>query len=211
MKKVDWRLCLVADVDAAAGRNLPNLVHDAAKSGVTMVQLRAKGLDTDAFSNSAYEIHQLLKPLEIPFLINDRIDIAQDCQADGVHLGQGDVPIEQARKILGEGKLIGISASTIQEAKTAEASGADYLGVGPIYYTDSKSDLPDILGIAGFKAIRNEVNIPLLAIGGINATNVMALFKAGADGVAVISAILRASDVGKATQDLLSAAAISRL
>ncbi|MDH5386115.1 MAG: thiamine phosphate synthase, partial [Candidatus Aminicenantes bacterium] len=134
-----------------------------------------------------------------------RIDVARACEADGVHLGQEDLPLPIARKIMRKERLIGISVNTIKEAEESEAEGADYIGVGPIFYTSSKEDLRSILGFEGLKAIRNKVKIPILAIGGINAENAGDVIVSGADGIAVISAIMDAKNITEATRNLLEA------
>ncbi|NOR15074.1 MAG: thiamine phosphate synthase [Candidatus Aminicenantes bacterium] len=203
MKKIDWKLCMVADVEAAGGRFLPELVDEAVRAGVTMVQLRAKTLDSGDFLILAQKLVEILKPRQIPFIINDRLDIAQACDADGVHLGQRDIPLDLARRILGRKKLIGYSVSTVHEAQSA--AGADYLGVGPVYFSESKQDLPKLLGTEGLKAIRKSVKNPILAIGGIDLGNISEVMAIGIDGVAVISAILSAPDITQAVHRLRNA------
>lgn len=200
MRKIDWKLCMVADVEAAGGRFLPDLVEDAIQAGVTLVQLRAKTLDAGDFLSLAQKLAKIIKPRQIPFIINDRLDIAQACDADGVHLGQKDMPLDHARRILGRKKLIGYSVSTVLEARAA--SGADYLGVGPVYFTKSKHDLPKLVGTEGLKAIRKSAKNPLLAIGGIDLENISEVMATGIDGVAVVSAILNAPDIPQAVHKL---------
>ncbi len=207
MKKktsVDWRLCVIVDADAAGGRRLLSLVEEVSRAGATMVQLRAKNLETHDFLEIALKAARLLRPQHIPFIINDRIDIAVASQADGVHLGQEDLALPYARKIVGREFLVGISVNTVEEALDAEKGGADYIGVGPVFLSPSKKDLKPVLGLSGLQAIREKVRIPVLAIGGINAANAGEVMASGADGVAVISAVLGARDVGKATKELLS-------
>jgi thiamine-phosphate pyrophosphorylase len=143
-----------------------------------------------------------LKRRSVPFIINDRLDIALACGADGVHLGQDDMPPDAARKLLGGVKIIGVSANTLKEAREAERLGADYVGLGPIYATVTKdTDLP-VLGPEGIRRMREKIGIPIVAIGGINAGNAAAVMKAGAAGVAVVSAILGAPDARKAAEEL---------
>ena len=203
MKSIDWKLCLVADAEAAKGRYLLNLIEKSVNSGVTLVQLRAKELQTREFLQLALQTAKLLKEKSIPLIINDRIDIALACGAEGVHLGQEDIPLPYARKILGKKKRIGISVNTVNEAEEAEKGGADYLGVGPVYYTPSKRDLKAILGPSGLKVIREKVKIPILAIGGINAENAREVMSCGVDGIAVISALMEAEDIAEATRELI--------
>jgi len=205
MKTIDWRLCLVADAEAAGSRNLISIIREAVDAGVTLVQLRVKNLDIRAFLDLAVQTSELLKSRNIPLIINDRIDVALACEADGVHLGQEDLPLPIARKIMGRERLIGISVNSVKEAEESEAEGADYIGVGPIFYTSSKEDLRTILGFEGLKAIKNKVIIPILAIGGINAKNTGSVIDSGADGIAVISAIMDAKDITEATRILLEA------
>ena len=204
MKTWDFTLCVIADAEAARGRLLPHLVEEAVSAGATMVQLRAKRLDAADFFALAVQVSDALKNWSIPLIINDRVDIALACRADGVHLGQNDLPLLTARALLGKTKIIGISANTIEDALAAESQGADYLGVGPVFFTSSKSDLPKVLGTEGLSAIKRAVRLPILAIGGIDAERAGEVAAAGADGVAVISAVLGAEDVFEATQFLLN-------
>lgn len=205
MKEVDWRLCLVADAEAAGTRDLVEIVKEAADAGATLIQLRGKSIDTRDFLDLALQMSGFLKPRGIPLIINDRADVVLASGADGLHIGQQDLPLAYARKILGEERLIGISVNTIGEAQTAEKEGSDYVGVGPVYFTSSKEKLPDILGLEGLRSIRERVHIPILAIGGITAENAKAVITAGADGIAVISAIMGADNIPEATEKLLSA------
>lgn len=202
---IDWKLCLVADVEAAQDRDLISLTLKAVKAGVTIVQLRAKKLDGKKFFDLAVQMKNALSPLDIPFIINDRVDIAVASDADGVHLGQKDLPLREARKIIGKDKIIGISVNSVEEMKIAEIRGADYLGAGPIFPTGSKADLDPFLGIEGLRAIAQKTYLPVLAIGGIDHINTQDVIKAGADGIAVISAILGNADPAAAAQRLADA------
>ena len=149
---IDLSLYLVADVDFAAGRDLVRLVREAVRGGVTAVQLRAKGLGTREFLKLATRMAAVLKGRSIPLIINDRVDIALACGADGVHLGQDDMPADKARKLLGRSKIIGISVNTMKEARAAERLGADYLGLGPMYETTTKDTGLPAVGPAGIRA-----------------------------------------------------------
>jgi len=193
----------VADADFTAGKDLPALTLEAVKAGASIIQLRAKNLDAGEFLDLAFRMSNILVPHNTPFIINDKVDIAQTCKADGVHLGQKDMPLSQAREILGNDKIIGISVNTVKQAIKAETAGADYLGASPLFYTDSKKDLDHELGLKGLQEMRKQVKIPILAIGGINSFNASEVMAAGADGIAVISAILGADDISRATQKLL--------
>jgi len=204
IKSINWKLCLIADQEALVRTCLIPKIKEALKAGITIVQLRVKKLKTKEFLELALKTSDIVKSKNLPFIINDRIDIALSCDADGVHLGQEDMPVSFARKILGKNKLIGISVNTEKEAVKAELEGADYLGVGPIFPTSSKENLRSLLGLDGLKAIRKKVNIPILAVGGINKQNAGQIIDSGADGIAVISAILGAKDISRATQELLS-------
>ncbi len=195
----------MADSEAAGSRNLISIIREAVDAGVTLVQLRGKNLEIRAFLNLAVQASEFLKSRNIPLIINDRIDVALACEADGVHLGQEDLPLPIARKIMRKERLIGISVNTLKEAEESEAEGADYIGVGPIFYTSSKEDLRSILGFEGLKAMRNKVKIPILAIGGINTENAGDVIASGADGIAVISAIMDAKNITEATRNLLEA------
>jgi thiamine-phosphate diphosphorylase len=195
----------VADSEAGAGKDILHLIAEAVAGGATIVQLRGKNWTSREFLERGVEAVRLLRPQRIPLIINDRMDIALACEADGVHLGQDDMPLSYARKILGKKRIIGISASTVAEAETAEKEGADYIGVGAIFRTFSKKDIGPLLGLEGLRKIRQRVNIPILAIGGISAANAAEVISAGADGVAVISAITSALDPQKAAAGILEA------
>jgi hydroxymethylpyrimidine kinase / phosphomethylpyrimidine kinase / thiamine-phosphate diphosphorylase len=178
-------LYLVTD-DNLDGRLMPR-VHAALKGGATMVQYRCKRAAADI--ETARALAALCHDFRIPFLVNDSIELAQACGADGVHLGQGDQPAAEARRQLGPGKLLGISTHTVDQALRAEMQGADYLGVGSIFPTRSKEDVHPA-GLETLKKVRMAVKIPLIAIGGIDAGNCAEVIAAGADGVAVISAVM---------------------
>ena len=202
---IDYALYLVADADFASGRELPALVAAAVAGGVTVVQLRAKGLAGGAFVELGMEIARTLAGTGIPFIINDRLDVALACGAAGVHLGQDDLSVPLARRILGPGGTIGVSVNTPEEAKRAEQEGADYVGAGPAYATATKETGRPELGPEGVGRIKRAVGIPVVAIGGIGAGNAAAIAGAGADGIAVISAILGAPDARRAAEELRKA------
>jgi thiamine-phosphate pyrophosphorylase len=205
MKAINWKLCLVADSDAAGERNILSIIKEATDEGVTLVQLRAKRLGTREFLDLALKTSEFLAKKNIPLIINDRIDIALSCDAAGVHLGQEDLPLFYARKIFGANKLIGITINTFKEAVVAEKEGADYLGVGPVFFTTTKKKLKPLLGVEGLRAVKEKVKIPLLAIGGITPQNAGDVIATGVEGIAVVSAILAAEDVRKATRELFKA------
>jgi len=199
---IDYSLYLVADADFAGGRDLAALVDAAVSGGVTVVQLRAKSLGGRAFVGLALEISRRLAGTGVSLLINDRVDIALTCGAAGVHLGQDDMPVPAARRILGPNAAIGVSVNTPEEAALAESEGADYVGAGPAFATATKETPLAILGPAGIARIKRAVRIPVVAIGGISAGNAASLTAAGADGIAVVSAILSAPDPARAAEEL---------
>jgi len=191
----NWRLYLIVDLELFPRINILEAVQEATAAGISALQLRVKQASTRDFFHLATQLASFLQSSSIPFIINDRVDIALACGADGVHLGQDDLPPEVARKILGPNKIIGLSVNTVTEAREAARSGVDYLGVGPIFPTSSKKNLRPLLGLEGLQKIRQVTSLPILAIGGINPENAAGVLQAGADGVAVISAILGAADI----------------
>ena len=163
-------------------------VEEALKGGVTFLQLREKDLNTENFLQEAEEMKKLCAAYRVPFVINDNVEIARTVGADGVHVGQDDMPAWKVREILGEDKIIGVSAQTVEQAIKAEKDGADYLGVGAVFPTSSKADAVEVEH-ATLRDICAAVQIPVVAIGGISAENVSQLAGTGIDGIAVISAI----------------------
>ncbi len=201
---IDYRLYVItADLPEQNTTHL-DVAKEAIRGGATVVQIREKKADSRELLRLAYEIKKLTEQAQIPFIINDRLDVCLAVDADGVHLGQQDMPVEVARRLLGSQRIIGVSATNLREAIEAEQQGADYLGVGPIFLTPSKDDAAEPMGLDGLRAIRRNVRIPLVAIGGICKENIDQVLRAEADGIAVISAITGASDRKKAAQDLLN-------
>jgi thiamine-phosphate pyrophosphorylase len=192
---VDFSLYLVTDRSLSLGRATVNIVRAAISGGVTCVQLREKHCATREFIEEARAVRQLLDALEtqIPLIINDRIDVALAIGADGVHLGQSDMQLTDARRLAGASLLIGISAESVEDALRAEAEGADYIGISPVFTTPTKRDTAPPLGLEGIRQIRKAVSLPLVGIGGIHRDNANAVIRAGADGVAVVSAIVSAA------------------
>jgi len=193
-KKVDYSLYLVTDRDLSLGRSNLEVIQAAVRGGVTLVQLREKEATTKEFYQEGLKIRAYLKARDIPLIINDRIDMALALDAEGVHLGQEDMPIDAARKILGPQKIIGASVFTPEEAKIAEALGADYLGLSPIFVTETKPELTQHLGIKGIPLLKEAVKIPVVGIGSMSESNAYEAVKAGLDGVAVVSAICSRED-----------------
>ncbi len=164
------------------------------KGGVTLVQLRDKTASTRALIEEARALKALLAPLRVPLLINDRIDVALAVSADGAHVGEGDMPIALVRKLLGPKAIVVLSITSSAEARSEGVTLADYLGVGPIFAQSTKPDAATPLGVEGLAEIRRLTDKPIVAIGGVSATNARALRLAGADGIAVVSAIVGAKD-----------------
>jgi thiamine-phosphate pyrophosphorylase len=199
----DYSLYLVTDRRLSLGRSNLEVVAEAVAGGVSCVQLREKHLDTRSFVAEAEALMALLTPLQIPLIINDRVDVALAVGAAGVHLGQNDMKIEDARRLLGHTMIIGISAECLDHAVRAEKGGADYIGVSPVFSTATKTDTAQPLGPAGIAEIRRHVRLPLVAIGGIHRENVDMIMQAGADGIAVVSAIVQAPSPRDAARGLL--------
>ncbi len=202
--KKDLLLYAVTDRRWLGSRRLADQVEEALKGGVTFVQLREKDLDEERFLEEAREIKELCGRYQVPFVINDNVDIAQAVDADGVHVGQSDMEAGDVRARLGQDKIIGVSAQTVEQALLAESRGADYLGVGAVFATGSKADASEV-DHETVKAICQAVHIPVIAIGGITGENVGALTGTGVCGVAVISAIFAQEDVEEGTRKLKEA------
>lgn len=200
MSRSPYRLCLVTDRGLAAGRPLGEIVAAALRGGVSMVQLREKEMATRAFVEEARALKALLAPHGAPLLINDRVDVALACGADGVHVGQSDMPVALARALLPKGAIIGLSITGAEDLARPDAEEADYLGVGPIYAQATKADATAPLGVAGFAALRALSRKPMMVIGGITPDACAPLLAAGADGLAVVSAIIAARDPQAAAQ-----------
>ena len=186
----DYSLYLVTDRSLSLGRATAEIVRAAVKGGVTCVQLREKHCSTREFINEARRIKEELTIAGIPLIINDRLDVALAVGAEGIHLGQSDMHITDARRLVGNSMLIGISAESLDDAILAEAEGADYIGISPVFTTPTKTDTAAPLGLDGIRRIRAAVSLPLVGIGGLNQGNVPDVLRAGADGVAVVSAIV---------------------
>ena len=202
MQNIDYSLYLVTDRGLAKGRSTLDIIRSAVQGGVTCVQVREKDCSTLDFIEQAQSIKEYLQSRGVPLIINDRVDVALAVEADGVHLGQTDMPLDMAKKIIGDSMIIGISAESLADAIAAEKGGADYLGVSPIYATPTKTDTAPPLGLEGLRAIRQKVNLPLVGIGGLNRDNAAAVIRHGGDGVAVVSAIVAADDPMQAAGDL---------
>lgn len=188
------KLYAVTDRTWLGNDSLARQVEEAIKAGVTFVQLREKNLDFDEFLSQAREIKKITDRYGIPFVINDNIEVALACDADGVHVGQDDMAAKDVRSIIGDDKIIGVSARTVEQAVLAEKNRADYLGVGAMFSTSTKLDA-NAASIDSLRAICKTVSIPVVAIGGINEENILKLAGCGAAGVAVVSAIFAKPDI----------------
>ena len=199
--KQNMLLYAVTDRAWVGKQTLYEQVESALKGGVTCVQLREKGLDDEAFLKEAVEIHALCQRYGVPFFVNDNVDIAIRCHAEGVHVGQEDMAAAQVRARVGEGMMIGVSVHSVEEAREAVKHGADCLGVGAAFATHTKTDV-DVLPHETLKAICDAVDIPVVAIGGIHKENILQLKGTGVDGVALVSAIFAADDIETECKEL---------
>lgn len=202
MNKSDLQVYLVTDRDLCLGRNLVDVVREAVIGGVTMVQLREKNCDTGLFVKLAQDLKQLLQPYRIPLIINDRLDVALAVDADGVHIGQSDMPYDIARQILGANKIIGLSVENMEQVLAANELDVDYIGVSPVFSTATKTDIAQPFGLVGLKKASELSKHPIVAIGGIHLNNAKEVIQNGADGLAVVSEIISANNPMLATKQL---------
>ncbi|NMC65756.1 MAG: thiamine phosphate synthase [Acidobacteria bacterium] len=200
-KQLDLSLYLVTDRQLAGQRDLADLIRKAIAGGVTVVQLREKDLPAREFYELALKIKQIIPP-GIPLIIDDRLDIALAAGADGLHLGQADLPAAIARQYLGPEAIIGLSAENLDQLKEASRLPVDYLAISPVFSTPTKIDTGPAWGLNGLETARQLTTLPLVGIGGINEANAAAVIKAGADGVAVVSAICSAPEPEEAARKL---------
>ena len=195
------QLYAITDSHWLNGRTLYSVVKESLEGGVTFLQLREKELDEEHFLEEARELQKLCREYQVPFVRNDNVDIAAAINADGVHVGQSDMEAGDVRAKLGPDKIIGVTAKTVEQAVLAQERGADYLGVGAVFHTDSKADAKEI-SFDTLKDICKAVSIPVIAIGGITEENVRELAGSGICGIAVISAIYAQRDIKKAAENL---------
>ena len=200
-KDIDYSVYLVTDHRNKTDEEFLNVIEEAIKGGTTIVQLREKTASTKDFYELALKVKEITSRYDVPLLINDRIDIALAIDSDGVHIGQDDMPADIARKIIGKDKILGVSASTVAEAKKAEADGADYIGSGAVFPTSTKDDA-DSVSIEDLKEIVSSIDIPVVAIGGITLENASLLKDTGIAGFSVVSAIMSADNPKEASQKL---------
>jgi len=202
---MEWDVYLVIQESLSGGRSTPEIVERAIDGGVDVVQLREKDVSARDRYETGREVRELTREADVPLIVNDRVDLALALEADGVHLGDEDLPVPVARELLGAEAIIGRSVSFVEDARAAEEAGADYLGVGAVYATGSKDDIDDeeqAIGMDRLAEIVDAVEIPVVGIGGITADNAAAVIEAGADGVAVITEITDATDPATATRRL---------
>ena len=200
---IDYRLYLVTDRGLLGQQSLVSAVEQGLAGGVTMVQLREKDLDARSFLSEARQLKELTQKYHVPLIINDRVDIALACEADGVHVGQSDLPVAVVRQLMGPDKIIGASAQTLAQALAAEKDGADYLGVGALFPTATKSDAVPV-SLSELAEICRQVSIPIVLIGGINAATIPTFKQQAVAGFALVSALLASSDITQTSQQLLA-------
>lgn len=199
------RLYVVSDRDLAGGRPEEDILRAAAAGGATAFQLRGKDWDGNELYQVGRRLAAVSHQLGVLFIVNDRVDIALACDADGVHLGQSDLPLGAARALLGPHRVIGVTASTTEQARIAERNGSDYIGASPVWTTPTKTDTNAALGLEGLEDMCQAVSIPVVGIGGINEKNAARVMRAGAAGIAVVSAVVSHPDPRAASSGLLQA------
>lgn len=202
MKGIDYSLYVVSDRGLLRGRPLVRAVEQAILGGATIVQLREKAVSTREFVKLAQEVLAVARQYGVPLIINDRIDVMLAVDADGAHVGQEDMPAVLARKLIGPEKILGVSVETVAEAQAAVAGGADYLGAGAVFTTPTKADAGQPIGLEGLRRIKASVEIPVVAIGGINAENLQEVLQTGVDGVALVSAVFGREEINDAAATL---------
>ena len=202
MNEIDLSLYLVTDNSEDVDKFL-NTIEEAIKGGVTVVQIREKTADTLDFYNLALKVKEITSKYDVPLIVNDRVDIALAIDADGVHVGQSDMPCDVTRKLIGQNKILGVSAATVKEAKKAESDGADYIGTGAVFPTATKDDADSVTKDELTEIVKS-IDIPVVAIGGINLDNACELKGTGIAGLSVVSAIMSSDNPKKSSQELLN-------
>ncbi|ROQ93570.1 thiamine phosphate synthase [Desulfosoma caldarium] len=201
-KTVDWSLYVITDAQVIGGRSLTAVVESALRGGATVLQYREKKKSTRAMVDEAMALAALCRTYHVPLLINDRIDVALAVDADGVHLGQDDMPLRLARRLLGPHRLIGLTVHHREEIEKAQQDGADYISLAPVFATPTKPDHQTPMGVDGLRRLMTWVRCPAVAIGGINAHNIRDVLQTGVNGVCVVSAILGQDDPERAARTL---------
>lgn len=202
MKKVDYSLYVVTDTGLVKNHSLEEIVRLAIKGGATIVQYRKKNAPFETMIEETTMLHRITKAAGVPLIINDNVQVALQVGAEGVHVGQNDMPAKTVRELIGPGKILGVSVKTLDEALKAVADGANYLGVGTIFGTRTKRDAGKPTGLEPLKEIARSVDIPTVGIGGIDADNARSVIACGVAGIAVISAIFGAEDPEAAARNL---------
>lgn len=198
------QLYVLVDKKLLGERKVEDVVKQLIRTGVQMIQYRDKYSDDSEFLKEATKIKKILRKPNVLYIINDRVDIALLIDADGVHVGQSDLPVAVARKLLGKNKIIGTSAENIKQAKMAQKEGADYVGLGPIFYTTTKENIPQPVGLDLIKQAKKKLKIPFFPIGGINLDNLDSIISAGAKRVAVASAIICSPNISDTTREFIN-------
>ncbi len=198
---IDYTLYLVTDRELMSSATIEESIEQAIRGGCTLVQLREKAISSRDFYETALRVREITKRLGVPLIINDRVDIALAVNADGIHVGQSDLPAAAVRRILGFDRIVGVSVGNLTEAFAATEAGADYLGVGAMYATGTKEDA-DIVSMEELKRIQEKIDLPIVVIGGINKENAPRFGAIGIDGLAVVSAIVAQPDVASAAREL---------
>lgn len=206
----DLSLYLVTDEDLAGPRGVVETVRAAVEGGVTLVQHRCKHGSTRDFVATASALIEILRPRGIPLIINDRVDVALAVDADGVHVGQNDMRVAKVRELIGPDRILGLSAAQMEELTPEELGPIDYLGVGPVFATTTKPNAPDPIGFEHLGRIKAAAGLPVVAIGGLKPEHVEPTLAAGADGLAIVSAIMAAEDPAKAARDFADRIARAR-
>ncbi|AFM00397.1 MULTISPECIES: thiamine phosphate synthase [Desulfitobacterium] len=199
---VDYSLYLVTDRILVGSKDFLLSLRKALEGGVTLLQLREKEANSRDFYEIGLKVKEMAAEFRVPLIINDRVDLALALDADGVHIGQKDLPIEVVRNMIGSDKILGYSVSSLEEALWGERLGADYLGAGPVFPTGSKKDASEAIGLATLKKIKDSVNLPVVGIGGIGPANLKEVKETGIDGISIISAILSQEDPYAAAKGL---------
>lgn len=203
MRRVDFGVYVITDQSIGRGRSHEELAAAAIAGGATVLQLREKAATSRQILEMARRTLTVARRGGVPLIINDRVDIALAVDADGVHVGPDDVPVIEARRLLGSTRIVGASAGTVEEAQAAQQDGADYLGVGSVFGTSSKADAGSPIGLEALRRIAQAVRIPVVAIGGVTAANAAEAIRAGAAGVAIMSAIIAHQDIRESTRRIV--------
>lgn len=209
-RRLDLSVYLITDRTLCGARGVPDTVREAIAGGVSIVQLRDPEAKTRALVEEARALVALLRPAKIPFIVNDRVDVALAADADGVHVGQKDMTVADARRLIGRRRILGLSITSEADLDKADLDGVDYLGVGPIYASATKPDAAPPMAIGGLRAVARRTGLPIVAIGGLHAGNAEEAIVAGAQGIAVVSAICAAPDALVAAAELAKVVAAAQ-